>query len=150
MGPKPVHVTSQLIVRFMTRHLQLEGCWPWTSKKNKDGYGLVSNGKDWLLAHRVSYAIHYSDPGTLLVCHTCDVRHCVNPGHLFKGTQLDNVIDMKLKGRRLDQPLTVIDVRIIRYRYDNGESNISIALDFQISEETVRRIGHRLIWKHVA
>lgn len=51
--------------------------------------------------HRVSWEIHNGPiPDGLMVCHHCDVRHCVRPDHLFIGTQRDNIADMIAKGRK--------------------------------------------------
>lgn len=77
------------------------GCWPWRGKL--DQYGAISVGVKHggpLVATRVAYKLHYGkDPGELLVCHSCDHPGCVNPGHLFLGTALDNVRDAMEKGR---------------------------------------------------
>ena len=57
------------------------------------------SNKDYL-AHRISYVIAYSNlPSHLKVCHDCDNKLCVNPYHLFLGTQKDNIQDMLSKGR---------------------------------------------------
>ena len=78
------------------------GCWEWQAARynNKHMYGSFSyNGKK-TLAHRASYVIYNGDiPNGLLVCHTCDNEKCVNPNHLFLGTQKDNMQDMISKNR---------------------------------------------------
>lgn len=79
------------------------GCWLWTDHLDKDGYGLVRDGKKMKRPHRVSYEIkHGPIQNGLYVLHRCDVRCCVNPDHLFLGTQEDNVRDMIAKGRDLN------------------------------------------------
>lgn len=71
------------------------GCWVWQKSLRPKGYGQFMSKA----AHRVSYAIHKGDPKGMFVCHKCDNPPCINPDHLFLGTPLDNMIDMKHKGR---------------------------------------------------
>jgi hypothetical protein len=72
----------------------------WTDKLTNKGYGRIRNGERKEYAHRISYKIFIGFlPDNLNVCHKCDNPKCVNPFHLFKGTQYDNVIDMYKKGR---------------------------------------------------
>lgn len=80
------------------------GCWLWKGARNSKGYGqigLFANGKSTSKSvHRLVAAIaHGPIPEGLLALHTCDVRHCVNPAHLYVGTLLDNARDCKARGR---------------------------------------------------
>lgn len=85
------------------------GCWEWLAFTNKK-YGVLKGlggrkGKV-LAAHRVSWEIHNGViPEGLCVLHRCDNPKCVNPDHLFLGTQKDNVDDMMNKGRAIISPL---------------------------------------------
>ena len=76
------------------------GCWFWTGDRDSGGYGRIrSNGKQHM-AHRFSYELHKGPVlDDLSVCHTCDTPSCVNPDHLFLGTQSDNARDMMRKKR---------------------------------------------------
>lgn len=79
-------------------------CWGWTGATNGVGYGKLQSGRRGepaLYAHRVAYKLAYGDvPDGLFVLHRCDNPSCVNPQHLFLGTNLDNVRDMTRKGRQ--------------------------------------------------
>jgi len=80
--------------------------WLWTGAKNK-GYGTsIFNGRQ-IGVHRIMYMLSYGEiPNGMFVCHTCDVPECVNPDHLFLGTQKQNMEDRSNKGRHPNQKKT--------------------------------------------
>lgn len=102
----PTPITS-LALRFLRMVKKTEACWLWTGTLDRRGYGRIwrigNHTRD--RAHRVSWEIHRGPiPEGSFVLHTCDVRHCVNPDHLFLGDHEANMADMAAKGRGASRP----------------------------------------------
>ena len=98
-----------------------DGCWQWTGTKNAAGYGMIAVAGKKQLAHRLVYqSVHGVLKKHHVVCHSCDNPGCVNPDHLWQGTQRDNIRDQMDKGRmalgekRANSKLTEDAVRDIR------------------------------------
>lgn len=76
-------------------------CWEWSAKRNEDGYGWFRLAGQAQGAHRAAYKLLIGEPGKLHVLHRCDNPPCVNPAHLWLGTNLDNIHDRDAKGRQV-------------------------------------------------
>lgn len=73
-------------------------CWIVRTRLHRTLYpSILIDGRHYLM-HRLSWVIHnHREPGHGIVCHSCDVAHCVNPAHLWLGTDRDNVVDSYTK-----------------------------------------------------
>lgn len=142
------------------------GCWEWTGRKNKGGYGaMVVNGKS-LRAHRLAFQI-YSKPlgDDQLACHHCDNPSCVNPDHLYAGTPQSNADDKVARGRchrpkygpeilpgetNAISKLSDDAVRKIRELHKSGSAtNKHIAEIFEVSPSLISKVVNGHIWRHV-
>lgn len=138
------------------------GCRLWTGPVNSTGYGNIGAGGrcgPTLKAHRVAWELIFGPiPDGLNVLHKCDVPRCcaAAEGHLFLGTQTENLADMARKvrqarGERLHRSnLTNERVQEIRRRYADGETNqTQLGREFGVTQSTIWAIVTGRIWKHV-
>lgn len=130
-------------------------CWLWTGSFVTGGYGGFKAGGKMHRAHRYSYELTNGPIGSsdLFVCHSCDVPACVNPAHLWLGTNEDNTADRHSKGRTISgeshyaAKLTATDVRAIRA---DDRPTSEIAAFYGISTSYVRSIKRRKKWRNVS
>jgi len=159
-----MNLTKKDIKRFWAK-VEIRGpdeCWKWIAWKSK-GYGMFSFESKSVSSHRVSWFIHFGYLPSFnfytksLVLHHCDNKACVNPKHLFIGTQKDNVRDCVKKGRCIRasgerqhlSKLTEDQVKDIRAMRKIGLRYRSIAKMFSISINNSMKIVNIETWKHV-
>jgi len=133
------------------------GCWLWNRYINANGRGSMKMGGKTYLVHRASYILHKGPiPDGLLVCHSCDVKHCVNPHHLWVGTQKDNIQDCVRKGRVANRngernpqsKLTQEEVLLIRELYPSM-TGYALAEKFNVKPPTIYGILQNRRWKYL-
>lgn len=123
------------------------GCILWQSPRNKGGYGLVTFEKKQMFAHRLAWQRAYGPiPEGLHVCHHCDTPACVNPNHLFIGSDADNQRDKTLKGRQpkgaTHYATKLTDAQLIAIRNDLRPQH-QIAAEYGITQGHVSDIKNR-------
>lgn len=144
--------------RFWARVSVTDGCWVWTGRRKREGYGEAYIGqRGRVVAHRFSYALHYGlFDKSLCVCHRCDNTSCVRPDHLFLGTMGDNNRDRVSKNRSANgsqhgkSKLTEAQVLEIRKRYIPGQVLQSeLGELFNVNRRTIGKIVNRDRWIHI-
>lgn len=152
--PSGVYLRRSREEAFWSYVEKTDTCWFWRGAISHSGYGAFYDEK-LISAHRWLWIrLHGPLARGLQVCHHCDVRICVRPDHLFKGTAQDNARDCASKGRlhitrgtqRHNAKLCADDVRRIRAHV---VSDAVLAKELGVARETVRdiRLGHS--WTHV-
>lgn len=151
--------------RFWAKVDKSGECWEWRAGHDTSGYGSFGiNRRDTRKAHRFAYECLVGPiPVGLQVLHHCDNRPCVNPAHLFLGTNADNVADKVAKGRQArgksypsHHPageehgmarLTAAQVAEIRRLHAAGHSYRVLAAQFSVDYTHIGRIVKGRSWK---
>lgn len=139
-----------------------DACWPWRACIKSTGYGLFNSGIKTRTAHRISWELRNGEiPEGLCVLHHCDRPDCVNPAHLWLGSQADNLRDMREKGRGQipvmrgerngSSKLTPEKIREIHKLYATGEYlQRDLGERFGISRRHIGDIVNQKAWAWLA
>jgi hypothetical protein len=144
--------------RFAMSVDKTEGCWIWKASKDKNGYGIfrgMIGNVTFTKAHRFSYALHTGDMlEGMQALHTCDNPSCVNPDHLFSGTNADNMRDKANKGRSRapvgeKHGKAVLTERQVQRILKDPRPYAEIATQYNVKPSTIGSIKQRVSWKHL-
>lgn len=151
-------MNNYTIDRFIAKVSKTEACWTWTARKTPQGYGRFSVNGVNKLAHRVAYEQLKSPiPNGLQVLHRCDNPSCVNPDHLWLGSNADNVADKVAKGRCASvvgsanpkSKLRDADVLAIRAAIGQGVKQRDLAEQYGVTQTQICTIAQRKQWSHL-
>ena len=136
--------------------VNFDECWNWLGYKDRDGRGQFKFAGKKVQAHRFMWEIEVDAiPEGMHVLHTCDNPSCVNPYHLWLGTNDDNIADKVKKGRQSkgetikQSKLTTEEVIVIRKMHKEGSSLGYLADVFGVSKPTICEIVNYKTWRDV-
>lgn len=145
-----------LLEHFLKRVHKTESCWLWIGGFYVNGYGSTYVGNHKAnYSHRVSWELHNGKiENGLSVLHRCDNPACVNPAHLFLGTQKENMVDAVSKRRHAHgettySKLTENDVYEIFRMKNRGLSQGQIAIKMRCNQSQISRILSGKRWSHI-
>ncbi len=129
------------------------GCWLWLGLLNPSGYGKFYIKPKYRGAHRVMWEQHNGEiPEGIFVLHRCDTPSCVNPSHLFLGTNKDNLLDASRKGRiahgERAGKCKLTKEQVLKIRVDS-RPNSQIATEYGVRSNQVSRIKCEKTWRHL-
>lgn len=135
--------------RFLNKveKIPFTDCWIWAGALKPNGYGdFYLNGKVQT-AHRASYQLFIgSIDKSVDICHKCDLRHCVNPNHLFAGSRSENMKDASNKGR-LGHRVAKLSYEQSQIIKESSEKNYLLAQKYNVSQNIISRIKKGIHYK---
>ncbi|MBA7693007.1 hypothetical protein ES703_101582 [subsurface metagenome] len=156
MNHRQKGVFKDLSTVFWSKVLKTKGCWLWLASCHDFGYGHLRHGGKDLKAHRVAWELTNGPiPDGMQVLHSCDNPVCVNPSHLFLGTQQVNITDMMQKGRyrrhaalgENNGSAKLREPQVLEILRSTDETSRVLALKYAVSPSLIKQIRRREIWK---
>ena len=145
-------LTETDLARFWSKVNKSCGCWLWTSYSHVRGYGHFCIDGVTLRANRISYTLANSDPGELNVNHTCDNPCCVNPDHLWIGTQQEGMDDKVAKSRQ-DKGEThanhILTEKQAKKILESNESYTALGKKYGVHLRTISDLKQGRTWRHL-
>lgn len=157
-------LSESILDRFLSKiayTANINNCWDWMGGISRGGYGnfgvRINNATKNIICTRLSYFIHNNkDPYGFAVLHKCDNRKCVNPNHLYLGSNKDNSEDMVQKNRQAsgvnNGSSKLSEQQVIEIRKEYVFRTVSfqkLANKFNLAKATVKSIIKRETWKHI-
>lgn len=169
-------IAMQRMIESKSVPVPESGCWLWLAYVDPEGYGRATGAQRF--AHRASYAAFIGPiPAGLHVCHKCDTPSCVNPAHLFVGTNADNMRDKAAKGRARIGPAwrqkmseatkaaraagrlrslrgeectgaKLTEAGVLEIRA-SSDSHKNLAAKYGVDPSLIYQVKHRKAWAHV-
>lgn len=152
---RPTHKT--LAEKLLACSSIVGECRLWSKARSAKGYGVLTHERVSYRAHRAAYSVFKGPiPFGLSVLHTCDVRHCINPEHLYAGTDADNGRDKAQRGRVApkhgelngNSKLKESDVLEIKRLRLLGHSLHELRVQFNVSRSCIKHIIAGRAWTH--
>ncbi len=147
------------VARFFDKVQITKSCWFWKIWLSVNGYGLFWFRGKYIRAHRFSYELFVGpikDSKMILHKRECGNRNCINPHHLYMGTNADNMRDMMLWGNATNgqnngsAKLSESDVLTIRRIHKNNRHGYAKSAElFGVSATTIGIVVRGLRWKHI-
>lgn len=149
-GPKPIPIEDRYWEKVNIKNN--DECWNWLAAQDGHGRGVVRYNNKNVVAHRISYLLHYGELNKdLNILHKCDNPICCNPHHLKQGTQAENMQECRDRGRNYNPNGTKLDwnkVREIRYySFHMRYSSYKLASMFGVSRPNINQVVNNKTWK---